>query len=75
MRFYETISVDVKTGTVSYANVPGFDLDMERVYRTASIYAETGACSDVKTAVKIAINNQYAAWAGLQRTFNGMGMS
>jgi hypothetical protein len=58
---FDRISVNLKTGEISYPQLPGFELDMERVYSTAQMHAQF--CS-MEMAVKHAIHGQLAAYQG-----------
>ncbi len=57
----ENITVDLSTGEISYPSPEGFDLDMDRVYRSAERF--TAHCS-LEMAVKHAIHGQLSAYRG-----------
>ena len=60
----DSINVDIATGAISYPSIEGFELDMERVYRSAARFA--GFCGgDMTMAVKHAIHEQLSAHRGL----------
>ena len=59
---FEQISVNMQTGAVSYPQLPGFELDMERVYRSAARFAQF--CSSDEMAVRHAIHEQLSAHYG-----------
>ena len=58
----ENISVNLNTGAIGYPELPGFTLDMEKVYRVAGMFA---AHCPADMAVKQAIHQQLAAHKGL----------
>ena len=59
---FEQISVNMQTGAVSYPQLPGFELDMERVYRSAARFAQF--CPSDEMAVRHAIHEQLSAHYG-----------
>jgi hypothetical protein len=69
-RLIDQITVNLTTGEVAYPALPGFELDMERVYRTAQMHAQF--CGDMAQAVKLAIHGQLAAYQGAQSLGGGL---
>jgi hypothetical protein len=61
---YEQIAVDLKTGKISYPQITGFRLDMERLYRTVELFAPH--CQTMEQAVKQAVHGQLTAYQGAQ---------
>jgi hypothetical protein len=59
---FAQIDVNMQTGSVVYPKLPGFTLDMERVYRTAKLFA--AHCPTPEMAVKHAIHEQLSAHYG-----------
>jgi len=65
MNLFDQITVNVSTGAISYPEVEGFELDAERVYRSAETFLPH--CNGrLDLAVKHAIHQQIAAHQGLQ---------
>lgn len=62
-RLFDLISVNVETGEIAYPSLPGFELDVERVYRSAGRFA---AYCNAEMAVRHAIHEQLAAHQGLR---------
>lgn len=59
------ITVNTKTGAISYPECKGFELDIERVYRSAERFLPF--CSgSLEMAVKHAIHEQLSAHRGLR---------
>lgn len=61
---FESISVNVVTGAISYPSPEGFVLDVERVYRSAARFA--AHCTTTELAVRHAIHEQLSAYIGTQ---------
>lgn len=60
--FYDQIAVDMDSGVISYPKVPGFKLDLERLYRTAELFAPH--CQTMEQAVRQAVHGQITAYQG-----------
>jgi hypothetical protein len=58
----ENISVNLSTGEIAYPSPEGFELDMERVYRSAERFV--AHCS-MEMAIKHAIHEQLSAYRGM----------
>jgi hypothetical protein len=67
---FDQITVNMATGSVSYPKLDGFELDMERVYRTAALFAPH--CASTEMAVRQAIHQQLAAHQGMTATLAGL---
>lgn len=63
MDIFKAISVNISTGAISYPKVPGFKLDMDRVYRSAERFA--AHCS-AEMAVRHATHQQIIAHLGAE---------
>ena len=63
MSNFDNISVNLETGAVSYPELPGFTLDMERVYRSAARFAPF-CQGNMEMAVKHASHEQLSAHRG-----------
>jgi len=62
----DDINVNIETGAISYPQLAGFQLDKERMYRTAARFV--GFCNGkLETAVKLAIHDQLSAFRGMNR--------
>jgi hypothetical protein len=59
---FEQISVNMQTGAICYPQLPGFELDMERVYRSAARFAQF--CPSTEMAVRHAVHEQLSAHYG-----------
>jgi hypothetical protein len=69
---FEQISVNVVTGAVSYPQLPGFKLDVERLYSTAQLHLPF--CSgSLEMAVRHAIHGQLTAHQGLSQLLRANG--
>ena len=64
-RLFEKVTFNVETGVVGYPELPGFSLDMDRVYRTAKLFMPH-CQGDVEMAVRQAVHQQLAAHKGAQ---------
>jgi hypothetical protein len=63
---FERISVNVATGAISYPQLPGFKLDIERLYSTAQLHLPF--CNgSLEMAVRHAIHGQLTAHQGLSQ--------
>jgi hypothetical protein len=58
------ITIDLARGTFSYEKPEGFELDQERMYSTARLFATH--CPTVEQAVRLAIHQQISAYNGAQ---------
>lgn len=63
---FEQIQVDVASGKISYPQLQGFELDEERVYRTAERFLPHCG-GDLSMAVRHAIHQQLLAHQGAER--------
>jgi len=64
---FDSISVNLETGAISYPEIEGFELDKERVYRSAERFLPH--CNgSLEMAVKHAIHEQISAYKGLRST-------
>jgi hypothetical protein len=61
-KLFDAISVNMTTGELSYPALPGFELDMDRVYRTAKLFSPF--CKTTEQAVRQAIHQQLIAHQG-----------
>jgi hypothetical protein len=59
---FNQITVNMQTGAISYPKLPGFELDMERVYRSAARFGQF--CASTEMAVRHAIHEQVSAHYG-----------
>ena len=64
---FDSITVNVATGAISYPKVEGFVLDVERVYSTAALFAPH--CASVEMAIRQAIHGQISAHIGASQLF------
>ena len=68
MSLFEQISVNMTTGALSYPALPGFTLDMARVYSAAALHYPF--CNgSMEMAVKHAVHGQLAAYQGAMSLF------
>ena len=68
-RAFDAISVNLETGDISYPAIPGFELDMDAVYRSARLFAPFAPSAEA--AVKHAIHEQLSAYRGLRSLVRG----
>jgi hypothetical protein len=69
---FAQISVNVATGAISYPQLPGFKLDMERLYSTAQLHLPF--CNgSIEMAVRHAIHGQLTAHQGLAQLLRANG--
>ena len=61
---FDSITVNVATGAIAYPRLPGFELDMERVYSTAKLHLPF-CHGSLEMAVKHAIHGQLTAHQGM----------
>lgn len=59
---FDSITVNISTGAISYPEIKGFRLDVERVYRSAERFASH--CPSVEMAIRHAIYEQLSAHRG-----------
>lgn len=60
----DSISVNLETGAISYPELPGFELDKEKLYRSAARFASF-CQGNMEMAVKHAIHEQLSAHRGM----------
>jgi hypothetical protein len=63
MDLFNSIEVNVSSGKIAYPELPGFELDMERVYRSAERFLPFCGGS-LEMAVRHAIHEQLSAHKG-----------
>lgn len=69
---FDQISVNVATGKVSYPELPGFKLDVERLYSSAQTHLPF--CNgSLEMAVRHAIHGQLTAHQGLSQLLRANG--
>lgn len=62
-KLFDSITVNLETGDISYPALPGFTLDMDAVYRVAKMFLPFAGSID--NAVKHAIHGQLSAHVGM----------